>query len=242
MVIIKYLLIFILVKLAYNNRKKRYIYIASAVLLFLFSFIKTFCYQSFFGQKNDFLLPENFEVNIIPITQKETLSLYRDEYKIYYEPQAQINLYAKAVYIDFNDTFFSSFDYYSNSVYDTIAPIDLSVFIGSMAENWKKFKIKHERRVMLVYGDIKVGEWENIHIIPATENIRRGFETIKAGDDILLKGFLINWQGTGNYNYLKMETALSFETISKEQIAGRNSWLCMQLYATELRANGYIYK
>lgn len=241
--IIRAILAILCVRLAYRNIKRRYLYLSLAVVILFFSNLKTFVYQKAFGEETQTLEAEKpFAVEIIPIKDKQQKEYKKGKYTIIYEPQAEISLYAKTAYIYHNDTIFSSFDYYSNPVYDTISPIDLSVFIGSMAENMEKYKVKHERRVMLVYGDIKVGEWENIHVIPANQNIRLGFDTVKKGDDILIKGFLINWQATGAYDYLKMETALSFETISKDKIGGRISWLCMQFFVTELTTNGYTFK
>ena len=240
--IIKLILAAVFIKLAINNKKRKYLYTSIALLILSFSMIKTFIYQRVFGEETSIYENKPFSVKISPIKNKQTFSYKIGKYKIIYEPQAEIDLYAKVAYIYYNDTIFSSLDYYSNPVYDTISPIDLSVFIGSMAQNMKDYKVEHERRVMIVYGDIVIGEWENIHVIPATRNIRLGFDTVNKGDNISLKGFLINWQGTDFYDYIKMKTALSFESISEEKIAGRVSWLCMQFFVTEMTVNGYIFK
>ena len=240
--LIKIITAAVFIKFAYQNKKKRNFYLFVAAFILLFSILRTFVYQKIYGEEAHFFeTQKKFSVEISPIKNKQKITFKRGKYSIIYEPQAKIDLYAKIAYIYRNDTMFSSFDYYSNPVYDTISPIDLSVFIGSMAEDWKKYKVTHERRAMFVYGGIKVGEWENLHIIPANNNIRRGFDTVKRGDNILLKGFLINWQGTGAYDYLNMKTALSFETISEEKLAGRITWLCMQFLVTELTANGYTF-
>lgn len=243
MLVVRYLVAIILLRQAYFNKKKRYLYFSLGVILLMFSFIRTAVYQQAFGQKDtDFFLSKNFEANITPDENKTTFSHKNGKYEITCEKQAEIDLFARVAYIDYNDTLFSSFDYYSDPVYDAISPIDLSVFVGSMATNWKMYKVKHERRAMFVYGNVVLGEWENMHIIPANKNIRFGFDTIKKGDEVQIKGFLINWQGVPPYDYIKIKTALSFDTISSEKLGGRITWLCMQLYVTELRANGYIYK
>ena len=239
----KYIVAIILLQQAYVNKKRRKFYLLLIVLLLLLPFISTFFYQTFYGEKNYTIIksPET-KLKIIPIENKIKKEFSIGKYTISYEAQAEIDLQARAVYVDFNNGLFSSWDYYSNPVYDTISPVDLSVFIGSMAENWKDYRIEHERRALLVYGDVKVGEWENLHIIPATKNVYAGLKTIHVGDIVSLKGYLINWQGTGKYDYLKIETALSFETESKDKLGGRFTWLCMQFFATELNVRGYIYK
>lgn len=239
----KYIFTILLLWLAYTNKKKRKIYLLAALLLFFSSFILSNFYQLAYGEKNYIEKNSNETQAIItPIKDKKKQKYSVGKYVISYEAQAEINLRARAVYIDFNNGLFSSWDYYSNPVYDTVSPVDLSVFIGSMAKNWKEYRVKHEKRAMLVYGDVKIGEWENLHIIPATRNIYKGLKTIHVGDVVSIKGYLINWQGTGEYNNLKIETALSFETESKEKIGGRFTWLCMQLLATELKVRNYIYK
>ena len=239
----KYLIAILLLRQAYVNKKRRRIYLFLTVLLFSLPLISTIFYQTFYGEKNYNIKKSPVtKLKIIPIEEKTKQSYTIGKYTISYEAQAEIDLCARAVYIDFNNGIFSSWDYYSNPVYDTISPVDLSVFIGSMGEDWKNYRIKHERRAMFVYGDVKVGEWENLHIIPATKNIYAGLKTVRVGDIISLKGYLINWQGTGQYNYLKTETALSFITESKEKLGGRFTWLCMQFFATELEVRGYVYK
>ena len=239
----RYIIAILLLRQAYVSKKRRKIYLLLTVLVLSLPLFSTFFYQSFYGEKNYTIIksPET-KLKIIPIDKKTTQEFRVGKYTISYEAQAEIDLRARAVYIDFNNGLFSSWDYYSNPVYDTISPVDLSVFIGSMSENWKDYRIEHERRAMFVYGDVKVGEWENLHIIPATKNVYAGLKTIRVGDIVSLKGYLINWQGTGQYNYLKIETALSFVTESKEKLGGRFTWLCMQFFATELDVRGYIYK
>lgn len=239
----KYIFTILFLWLAYKNKKKRKKYLFLATIILFSSFITSFIYQNFYGEKSYVVRQnEDTKLSIVPIENKTTKKYTSGKYTISYEAQAEINLRARAVYIDFNNGLFSSWDYYSNPVYDAVSPIDLSVFIGSMAKNWKEYRIEHERRAMIVYGDYKVGEWENLHIIPTSKNIYAGLKTVRAGDIVSLKGYLINWKGTGEYANVKIETALSFATESKEKIGGRFTWLCMQFFLTELEVRGYIYK
>lgn len=239
----KYIVFLLFLWQAYVNKKRRILFLFFAGIVLFWSLAVSMLYQTFYGEKlfrND--ISENTYVKITPIENKEIKKHIVGKYAIKYEAQAEIDLRARIVYVDFNDGLFSSWDYYSNPVYDTISPVDLSVFIGSMAKNWRNYQVKHERRAMFVYGDTKVGEWENLHIIPTSKNIYAGLKTIRKGDIVSLKGYLINWQGTQQYSNLKVETALSFVTESKEKLGGRFTWLCMQFFLTELNARGYIYK
>jgi len=117
-----------------------------------------------------------------------------------------------------------------------------------MADNWKKFRIRHEQRGAWVHviGDevnlYKPNEWSNVHIIPKNEIIRNGFKTIKRGDIVRIKGFLVDWQGSDEYDYFGIQTARNFADYSEQKLGGQTTLLCMQLFVTELLANGYIFK
>ena len=158
-------------------------------------------------------------------------------------------MYARVVYIDKYDKLFSSQDYYSNPLYDLFSPIDLTVFIGSMADNWKNFHVDHERRGAIVslekektsklYND---NEWQNLHIIPKNTNIYKGIKTIRKGDIIKINGYLVDWQGLGDYSYFRIETARGFAEDSQIKSGGQPTGLCMQVYITQLVVNGYVYE
>ncbi len=188
------------------------------------------------------------KINLLENSAEKQFS--NGEYTITYTPRAEIEISARAVYIQYYNNYLSSFDYYSHPLYDSIAPLDLSIFIGSTAEYWKDYKVKHEKRFLWVsarstadgWKNAPLGEWENLHIIPLNKNIFKGFKTIHPGDIIRIKGQLIDWQGEYNNKAIKMETALDFTTVSKERDAGQLTWLCMQVLVTELYANGYIFR
>ena len=236
----RYFLILLLLYIAYKNKiKRRLCFLLSLIVLF-FPLIKTCFYQFTYGQPDGYnLYQDSFDVKITPISDKKIYPYQKGAFSILYEKKAKIDLFARVVYVDFNDTFFSSFDYYSNALYDTISPVDLSVFIGSMANNWKNYKVNHEKRLMKVSGNVVFGEWENLHIIPANKNVRAGLNTLKKGDIISLKGFLVDWNPVGSNK--KTKTALSFSTASEERAGGKFTWLCMQVFVTELSANGYVF-
>lgn len=72
----------------------------------------------------------------------------------------------------------------------------------------------HEKRLMITRGkNYKSEEAENLHLIPANESIYRGFSTIKRGDIVIIKGYLIDWRGIGDFSYFKVKTARDFSTI-----------------------------
>lgn len=110
-----------------------------------------------------------------------------------------------------------------------------------MADNWEKYDISHEKRVLFVNGvDVKADEHQNLHIIPANESVYKGFATIKRGDIIRIKGYLIDWHPFDADKTYK--TALSFKESSWEKVGGSFSYLCMQFFVTELYASGYIFR
>ena len=197
--------------------------------------------------QNTFGIPEYRDIdvyqkpNIVLIDNPIKEKFETDKYTIEINKVANIELDAKVVYVDHYDSPFH-YDYYQNELYDNVAPLDLSVFVGDMALNWKNYKIKHEQRVLSVYGGYTPGEWENIHIIPANDIIHKGFKTVSRGDDVYLKGYLIDWNGLGEFDYFKIKSARSFTDATKERIGGNFTWLCLQFFVEELYVNGFTYK
>ena len=137
-----------------------------------------------------------------------------------------------------------------DEAYNAVAPLDLSLFIGSTAaeDNWQKINVSHEYRVLIWqydYADkpvVNMAEISNSHIIPANNNIRRGFDTLSPGDVIFIKGYLVDWHDMGKYQEYEYKTALTPGEIADFKLGGKVSGLCRQFYVTQLQANGYIFE
>ena len=99
----KYLIAILLLRQAYVNKKRRRIYLFLTVLLFSLPLISTIFYQTFYGEKNYNIKKSPVtKLKIIPIEEKTKQSYTIGKYTISYEAQAEIDLCARAVYIDFN--------------------------------------------------------------------------------------------------------------------------------------------
>ncbi len=229
----------------YDNKIKKFILLSISFIILSHTLISPVFY------KYKYAIPEikNIDTSLSPKIKlidnpnKETFKV--KNYEIELQKIASIELNAKAVFIEHYNKLFS-YDYYEHPLYDTIAPLDLSVFIGEMANNWKSYKIEHEQRLLLVKPlngeNLTDNEWNNIHIIPSNTNIHKGFHTVKKGDDIYLKGYLIDWNGLGEFNYFKIKTARYFGEASSQQAGGRFTYLCTQFLVEELNVNGHTFK
>lgn len=237
------LILFVLFLYWFKHKQRKIACLFVGGLVLLFPFLKTSFIQTMYGESAFYDIPYPLDAEITPLSDANEQEFKRGKYTIFYTPRAEITLSARVVYVQYNDTYLSSFDYYSHSLYDTISPVDVSVFIKSMADRWKQFEVRYEKRLMSTSGDnFKRDEAENLHIIPANESIYKGFSTIKSGDIVIIKGYLIDWRGTGEFSRNKMQTARDFTTISDQKAGGRITGLCMQFFVTELYANGYLFK
>ena len=233
--------------LAIQHKKKliKYALLSIFSVILVMPFVSPIFYQNKYGIPDIKDIDTSIPPNIVMINNPVTEVFQVDDYYIEIKKIASIELNAKAVFIEhYNKPF--SYDYYEHPLYDVVAPLDLSVFIGEMADNWKNYKIEHEQRLLLVKPlngeNLTADEWNNIHIIPSNTNIHKGFHTVKKGDDIYLKGYLIDWNGLGEFNYFKIKTARYFGEASSEQAGGRFTYLCTQFLVEELNVNGYTFK
>lgn len=220
-----------------------------ALFFVFYSDFRAMFFQLTSGEKKEeYYLNESDTPSIIPHYSDDSILLTKEPFSVIFTPVMDVELVARIVYIDEYDKKFATEDYYSHPLYDALSPLDVTIFIGSMSNNWRKFKIKHERRgawVVPLNGDAslyKPEECSNVHIIPKNQTIRNGFKTIKNGDIVKIKGFLVDWKGVGEYNSFKVRTARNFADISEQKLGGQTTFLCMQLFVTEIFANGYIFK
>ncbi len=133
-------------------------------------------------------------------------------------------------------------------LYDSVAPIDLSLVFGKTAEkeNVKKIKFSHSENFLSaeiphgVYYDDK--DVTNIHVIPASRTIKKALKNINRGEIVSIVGYLTDWSGTDDLSYAEFQTARYAGEISKQRIGGQVSGLCKQLLLTKIILNGYVYE
>jgi hypothetical protein len=230
-------------------KARQIIAIAVAIFSFFYTEFRILFFQKLSGETTYIQIDKEApKASIIPHLTDEKILTTKDDFEVIFTPVMDIDLTARIVYLDEYDKKFSPQDYYSHPLYDALAPLDITIFIGSMADNWHQFKIKHEQRGAWVSVPDKKStlykpeEWSNVHVIPKNQTTRNGFKTIKRGDIVRIKGYLVDWQGGGIYDNFKIQTARHFADISEQRLGGQLTLLCMQLFFTELFANGYIFK
>ena len=156
-------------------------------------------------------------------------------------------------WVDQNDALIKSWYLASGNVegealYDSVAPIDLSLVFGKTAEkeNLKKIKFSHRENFLSAeathdaYYDNK--EVTNIHVIPASKVLKKALKNINRGEIVYVEGYLTNWRGTGDLSYADYNTAQYAGESSKYISYGNKADLCKQLFLTKLILNGYVYE
>ncbi len=101
----------------------------------------------------------------------------------------------------------------------------------SQSDRWYFFEYRHETPFTTSYI---INHSSNNHIIPATENIRKAVKTVKAGQKIILDGFLINLKGTYRGQNVWWNTSLS------RSDTGDNS--CELFYVSKVRIGNEVYE
>lgn len=158
-------------------------------------------------------------------------------------------------YLDVNDALIKSWylgagNEASKYLYTAVAPIDLSLVFGKTAnpENLKKIKFSHGENILYArsksheaYYDVK--EVTNIHVIPATPVIKRVLRSLHRGDIVTVHGYLTDWGGTGDLDWIYFETARTPSDIHTDALyGGKIAQKCKQLYLTKIILNGYEYE
>jgi len=160
--------------------------------------------------------------------------------------------WARVMYVDIYDhDFYIGFKPLSakyDIFYNTVVPLDISLFTGEIGKNWKKYKVSHEYRALWVgHGNLPYNQKEvsNNHTIPANNNIRRAFDIMKQGRVVYLEGYWVDWWG-------KVDGIYDINFDSPREIGqyhdmnhlygGLISGKCRQIYITKVVYNGYIYE
>lgn len=197
-------------------------------------------------------LPLVFNINPLPESTPQIIPF--GKYNIEITLRAEATITARVIYVDFYGQAFYLGKKTPNAlmreVYDTVSPLDLSIVSGASAQdgNWQKFEISHEYRTLFYryeYADRPIfnyGDFNNLHILPASNAVRRAFDILKPGDIVSLKGLLIDWRDTGEFAAFPYRTAQTIGQIADFKLGGQISGLCYYLYVTELATDGYIYR
>ena len=149
----------------------------------------------------------------------------------------------RVVWVDQNDALIKSWylaagNTKAEGLYDSVAPIDLSLVFGKTAdrENLKTIKFKHSDNMLQVkyspYSYFNPKDLTEIYVIPTTYAIKRAVKTINRGDIVSVVGYIANWQGTDNLSDVKFESA-QYPRESKNY---------KYLFVTKLILNGYLYE
>ena len=235
--------------------KKKYLWLLPILLVALWYWQgRTFLWQKIFGTPSSPIISDTLFEKIEILPQNFTAVTDFAEYQVLINFRATYEAYARVVYVDtYDDDFYFGLKTEQQKLdeaYNAVAPLDLSLFIGSTAaeDNWQKINVSHEYRVLIWqydYADkpvVNMAEISNFHIIPANNNVRRGFDTLSPGDVIFIKGYLVDWHDMGKYKEYEYKTALTPGEIADFKLGGKVSGLCRQFYVTQLQANGYIFE
>lgn len=238
--------------------KKKHVYLIVFCLLFAIwhFYAKNITYKYIYGKKSERIYqnePLDVKINILPDNQPiQTAKL--NGYDIKYKFRASYQGWQRMVYIDVYEYDFhigrKTRSVKLNDFYNKVSPLDLSLLSGETAQdgNWQKIDISHEYRLLKIgyrYEDapiVKFSEYSNLHILPANKTIRRGLDTIRKGDIIFIKGWLLDFFGIGEFNGVEFTTALGQSEISDDKYGGKIAGKCYYLFVTELIVGDYIFK
>jgi hypothetical protein len=133
---------------------------------------------------------------------------------------------------------------YSSGWDGEIAPVDLAIVWGKMAEPEYDQYITYSQRNRWYFYQYKAGSpfdnsfvishSANNHIIPANENINEAVKTIGKKDMVVLEGFLVNIKGTYKGQPVIWNTSLS------RKDTGNGS--CELFYVSKIRIDTRVYE
>lgn len=159
-------------------------------------------------------------------------------------PQKSYAVNAKIGIIDRYDGLWEKFYHEhekSRKIYNSFAPLDLALVHGKSAYH-KKFNhcFKHEYRLLWSCPEINSTYFNNYHIIPATNNVIKGLETLRKGDIIHIEGLLVNVKIP---SLSEMKTGTSHNMTHENQFAGGlYTGMCFIVYLKKLAVDGFVYE
>lgn len=156
----------------------------------------------------------------------------------FYETTAKIGILER--YEGWWEKFYHGHDK-NRQIYNSFSPIDLALVHGYGAVHPKFGScFHHEYRLLWSCPEIDRNYFNNYHIIPANENLKKGLETLHNGDIIRIKGVLVNVKVP---NWHEMKTGTSHSMTHQDQFAGGlYTGMCFIIYLKELVVDGYIYR
>lgn len=236
-------------------RNKKYLIFAMLILLSgAYFFGKILLIRQIYGIETESTIEAPLYEQITMLPQEYRENARFGKYDVLINFRAEYQVIGRAVYVDvYDNSFYFGFKSKQqelNALYNAVSPLDISLFIGETAQdgNWQKIKVGHEYRVLTWQWQrsdkvtVNMDEISNSHVIPANTAVRRGFDTIRKGDIVYLKGFLLDWNPLGEFEDIKYKTALTAGEIADFKIGGRISGLCRYFYVTELAVGGYMFK
>lgn len=78
----------------------------AGIFILIFPSIKIYFFQNFYGQYSFYDVPNETNAQITLLSEQDAQTFTRKEYTIKFTPKAQIDLYARVVYVQYNDTLF----------------------------------------------------------------------------------------------------------------------------------------
>ena len=136
-------------------------------------------------------------------------------------------------------------------LYDKIVPQDISLATGKSGLHPECFEFSHEYRLLETsylrkcarsFFDTAAEDISNNHSIAASENIQKGLDILKVGDVAEIEGYAVYWNGTGDLQDLRFESAVTLDQVSDQLAGGRKAGLCRQLLITKLTFDGYTFE
>lgn len=234
---------------------KRYIYAALIIFAFIaYNFSKIPLIRHVYGVKTESADEQVLYEQIVMLPQVYDQRATFGKYEAILKFRAEYYVIGRAVYVDVYDNSyylgFKSKQQQLNALYSTVSPLDVSLFIGATgaAGNWQKIKVDHEYRVLTWRWNrqdkvtVNRDDINNNHVIAASTAVRRGFDTVKKGDIVQMKGFLLDWNPVGEFGDIDFKTALTAGEIADFKLGGKISGLCRFFYVTELTVKGYTFK
>lgn len=134
--------------------------------------------------------------------------------------------------------------HYDFDLFALLAPVDLALGWGKIADlavdEWIDWA-QHSRWYFYKYSaespldaDYIRGHSANVHILPASDNLRRAVRRLKVNDIVYMEGYLVDVDAQLGRAMLEMRTSLS----RSDSGAGA----CEIFYVERLIVNGYLYR
>ena len=167
-------------------------------------------------------------------TQDQSFALKRGDYEFTITPKANYNISAQV----------KSVHGYSSDWSTLLSPVDFALAWQNLTKEDADRYITYSQRNRWYYYRYRsgcpyskpyiIGHSANVHILPATENLRRAALKVSAGDHIRLQGWLVNIDGRKGGKKVWWRSSLT------RNDEGDGS--CEIFWVTELQKGSNIYR